>query len=318
MSGPTVVALLDRDQADPAPEGAPGVSVHPVSALDELLEVLPAAQAAVMWEYRADLLEPAWEKATRLEWLHVAGAGVDGALFPALVESRVTVTNAGGVFDSPVAEYAVTLLLALARDVVRTARLQAGAVWDRRPTRSLAGTHLVIVGAGSIGSAVARLARALGMSVVGIARAARDDPDYDAVLSAADLGRSLAHAHHVVVTLPLTAETEKLMDAEALGSLRPGATLVNVGRGAVIDETALLAALNEGRLAGAALDVFAREPLPPEHPLWHHPRVIVSPHMAANVDGVYDALVAQWRVNVARWLGGEPLLSVIEKQLYGP
>lgn len=314
MSRPLVVALLDPDQADPAENGAPGVDVHPVRTLAELEAVLPAARAAVMWEFRRDLLEPLWEHAGNLEWLHVAGAGVDGALFPELVASPVQVTNARGVFDAPVAEYALALLLALARDVPTTLRLQAGSVWEHRPSRTLAGTRLVVVGAGSIGSAIARLARAFGMSVVGVGRSPRDDPDYDEVVGPADLCRCLAQADHIVVVLPLTPATHGLLGEDALAALRPGATLVNVGRGAAIDEAALQRALDDGRLAGAALDVFAQEPLPPRHPLWRYPQVIVSPHMASHVAGIHEAVASQWRDNVARWLAGEPLLNLVDKQ----
>ena len=179
----------------------------------------------------------------------------------------------------------------------------------RRPVHELRGQTMLIVGLGEIGVETARLAKAFGMTVVGVKRAPSDVEHVDEVHGNDGLTELVSRADAIVVTLPITPETEGLLSAEVLAAVKPGAVLTNVGRGAVVDEDALVERLRDGTLAGAALDVFATEPLPPESPLWELPNVIVSPHVSALSELENERIVDLFLDNLGRFLAGEPLLK---------
>jgi phosphoglycerate dehydrogenase-like enzyme len=274
------------------------------------------AQAVFFWDYAAPLLEQAWPYQRRLRWVHAAGVGVEATLFPDMVASPVVVTNSRGVFDRAMAEYALGLMLAFAKGFPRTLQDQSRHVWEHRETEVLAGKHLLVVGAGSIGRAVSRLARANGLHVSAVASRERPgDEDFSRIVASQQLGQVLPEADFVVIVAPLTPATRHLFDREAFTGMKPTARLINLGRGAIVDEAALLAAVEAGRIAGAALDVFAGEPLPPDSPLWSAPNLIVSPHMSGDYWGWERALVDLFLENLRRWLAGQPLLNVVDKQL---
>lgn len=312
-----VVAVLHSPEDPP-----PGLDrleseaeLRPATDAAELSRALRDADVALVTDFRSGGLEKAWPQAGRLQWVHAASAGVDALLFRGLVESPVTVTNARGVFDEAIAEYVLGAVLAFAKDLPHSVRLQDARRWLHRDTERIAGRRLLVVGAGSIGRAVARLAAAAGLAVSGVARRAREaDPDFEAVYGADGLHEALGGADFVVLAAPLTAETHHLFGAGAFAAMRPGARIVNVGRGAVVDTEALVAALAAGRIAGAALDVFEDEPLAPEHPLWDFPQVLITAHMAGDFVGWREALTAQFADNFARWRAGEPLLNVVDKR----
>lgn len=263
-----------------------------------------------------DALRLAWPLARRLRWLHVGGVGVDWALFPELVESHVVVTNSRGVFDVTLPEYALTLLLALAKDLPGTLAAQHRGEWRHRFLEPVAGSRALIVGAGSIAWATARLLRALGMSVTLVGRHARPASHAESpVRGVAELPGLLPEADWLIVLAPLTAETRGLIGAPELALLPRGARLLNLGRGPIVDEDALLAALRSGQVAGAALDVFDREPLPAAHPLWSTPGVIVSPHIGGDVTDTLAAFTRAFLANLARYRAGQPLANVVDKRL---
>lgn len=276
---------------------------------------LPGAEALFVWDFRSGELRRGWEHADGLRWVHVAGAGVDAVLFPELVESGVTVTNSRGVFDRPIAEYVLGLMLTFAKDLRATIEHQRAKEWVHRETETLGGKRLLVVGAGPIGREVARLSRPLGMHAEGVARTARErDADFERVISDEDLDAALPEADYVVVAAPLTDRTRGMFGPERFAKLKPGARFINVGRGPIVDETALLGALRGGRLSGAALDVFETEPLPEDSPLWDEPRVLVSPHMSGDFAGWLDALGELFAENYGRWSRGEALLNVVDKR----
>jgi phosphoglycerate dehydrogenase-like enzyme len=279
----------------------------------ELAAALPGATALFVWDFFSTALRAAWPAAHRLRWVHVASAGVDRLLFPDLVASPVVVTNSRGVFDRAIAEYVLGLVLAVAKDLPATLALQRHGVWRHRETRRIDGGTALVVGTGSIGRACAALLSAAGLRVTGVGRTARDDPELGHVHGPEDLHRLLAGADYVVVAAPLTADTRGLFDAAAFAAMAPTAWLVNIGRGAIVVESDLVAALDGGRLAGAALDVFAEEPLPAGHPFWARPDVIVSPHMSGDFVGWHQALVDVFRENLARWQAGQPLHNQVDK-----
>nr|WP_024936286.1 D-2-hydroxyacid dehydrogenase [Actinomadura madurae] len=282
----------------------------------ELAEALPGADVLFMWDFLSDALAGAWPASGGPGWVHIASAGVDRLMFPALIESETKVTNSRGVFDEPIAEYVLGLVLAFAKDLPGTLRLQGERRWRHRETERVTGSRALVVGTGPIGRAIGRRLSAAGLAVTGAGRTARDaDPDLGLVHPMERLDEALAEADYVVLAAPLTPQTRGMIDAAALDRMRPSARLINVGRGALVAEPDLVKALRAGRIAGAALDVFEDEPLPPSSPLWDMPNVIVSPHMSGDVIGWRDELVRLFAANLGRYVSGRPLRNVVDKRL---
>ncbi len=277
------------------------------------LEVFDA-DALLIWNPRSGFLRENWDGFRRLRWVHTASAGVERVLFPELAASGVALTNARHIFDQPLAEYAIGLMLALSKDLVTTFRYQADHRWVQRETETLSGKTVVMVGVGPIARRTAQLASAFGMSVRGVARTARTgDPDFGDIVASDDLATLFADADYVVMVLPGTPQTAGMVDAAALSALRPTARLVNVGRGSTLDQEALCTALRDGRLAGAALDVMRPEPLPADLPLWQTPNLIISPHMSGDYTGMQRDIAALFGRNLERFVRGEPLVNVVDK-----
>jgi phosphoglycerate dehydrogenase-like enzyme len=251
-----------------------------------------------------------------LEWFHARSAGLEGVLVPELVASPAVVTNGRGAFSHSLAEFVVAALLFFLKDLRRLVRRQEEGQWDPEDMEMLHGRTLGIVGYGDIGRAAATLVRPLGVKVLALRRRpelSAGDPLVDEVLPVERLGELLARADDVVVAAPLTPETRGLIDAEALATMKPTAVLVNVGRGPVVDEEALVEALEQGRIRGAALDVFETEPLPTGHPFWRLPNVLLSPHCADHVPGWVADGTRVFQRNLERFQRGEPLLNVVDK-----
>jgi phosphoglycerate dehydrogenase-like enzyme len=312
---PTVAAIVAPDAADPPGlDGVDGVEIHVVRTAAELDAVIDRTDVLAVYDFHTELVARLGARAGELDWIHAASAGVDAVLTPAVVDGPTVVTNAQGVFDDAIAEYVLAVLLAFAKDLRTTFDLQRQHRWRHRETERLAGRRVLVVGAGSIGRSISRLCRAAEMTVRGVARRARpDDPDFETVVGVDQLHTELAEADDVVLATPLTAETHRLIDRTALAAMRPGARLVNIGRGPVIDHDALLEALRSGHVGAAALDVFDDEPLPSDHPFWEMDQVIVSPHMSGDIVGWVEALGSQFLANLDRWRAGEPLLHVVDK-----
>jgi phosphoglycerate dehydrogenase-like enzyme len=208
------------------------------------------------------------------------------------------------------------LILAFAKDLAVTLDLQRERTWRHRETERIHGRRVLVVGTGPIGRAIGRLLSAAGMTVTGMGRRARPgDPDLGPVHASSELGSLLPEVDYVVIAAPLTDQTRAMFDAATFERMRPSARLINVARGPIVVEEDLVAALHKGEIAGAALDVLVAEPLPPDHPLWTAPNVIISPHMSGDFIGWLDALARLFTRNFRRWLAGEELLNVVDKQL---
>jgi phosphoglycerate dehydrogenase-like enzyme len=252
-----------------------------------------------------------------VRWIQAmyAGAGQQvraAGLTPEELE-RVAVTTTSGVHAGPLAEFAMLGLLTFTKDLPRLLRDKRRRHWDHYPMRELAGQTLLVVGLGEIGMEVARQASCLGMRVLGVRRRRGRRPKWVAEVHATtDLPELLPRADAVVVSLPGTPATEGLFDRELIGRMRPGAIFVNVGRGTVVDEGALTEALLAGHLAGAALDVFATEPLPLDSALWDLPNVLLSPHTAALSARENQRIVERFADNLRRYLDGDPLRNRID------
>jgi phosphoglycerate dehydrogenase-like enzyme len=296
----------------------PQVSVVHLPDYKRVDEEIVDAEIAIAWSIR-----PAQVSAAKnLRWIHSPAAAVHQLMFPEFVNSEIILTNAREVHGPVVAEHVIALIFALAKKIPESARLQQKHVWgqqilwDELPrVREVAGATVGIVGLGSIGRAVARSARALGMKVI----AMREHPEKgsegaDVVFGPAQIGEIFRQADYIVLAVPVTDGTKAIANAERLALMKPGACLINVGRGPLVDEPALAAALREKTIGGAALDVFPKEPLPADSPLWDVPNLLITPHTAALTDKLWERHYALFSENLRRYLGGQPLLAVVDKQ----
>ncbi|MET7637740.1 D-2-hydroxyacid dehydrogenase [Streptomyces sp. NPDC005438] len=316
MSEPRVLVLDD----DPRPRLDRLTGRAQVAYVDEaaLAERLPTADVLLVWNFLSDAVRDAWPgPGARPRWVHTASAGVDRLLSsPELAASETVVTNARGVFDQPIAEYVAGLVLALAKDFRGTWELQRQRRWRHRETFRLGGTRAVVVGSGPIGRAIGRTLKALGVTVTLVGRTERPgDPEFDTVRAIGSLPGLLPEADWVVCVAPLTEESVGLFDHRAFGLMRPDAHFINVGRGQHVVEDDLMDALLAHRLAGAALDVFAQEPLPSDSRLWDVPNLLISPHMSGDTVGWRNDLADQFCDNFDRWVADEPLFNVVDKSL---
>jgi len=282
----------------------------------ENLALAPDADVAFALILSADVVE----RAPRLRWVHGSAHAVGQFPLAELAARRIPVTNSRGIQSTPIAEHVMGGVLALARRLPHALRRQGERVWtpndfvaDASPW-SIAGKTIGIIGLGTLGQAIAVRAKAFGMGVVGLRRrvALPAPPGVDRVVARADLGSFLADADVVVLAAPLTPDTSQILDARAIEALKPGAIVVNVSRGQLMDEGALVKALSIGRLGGAVLDVFVDEPLPPESPFWSLPNVIVTPHMAGFRADHFDAVVDLFADNLRRFERGEELLNLVD------
>jgi phosphoglycerate dehydrogenase-like enzyme len=314
-TGPPVVVVLGDDRPPLLERMGQAARLRQVTQ-QGLREALAEADVLLVWDFLTDALPEAWPDHGGPRWVHTASAGVDRLLFPALIDSDAVITNSRGVFERPIAEYVAGLVLAMAKDLPGTYDLQRSRVWRHRETERVAGTRAVVVGGGPIGRATAHLLSALGLRTALVARTAREaDPDFGRVHGFAELPRLLPEADWVVSAAPLTDETADMFDAATFGRMKRGARFINVGRGPLVVEDDLVAALREGRLGGAALDVFREEPLPADSPLWRTPGLLVSPHMSADTHGWLEDLAEVFLSNFERWVTGRPLHNIVDKKL---
>ncbi|HEY8491293.1 MAG TPA: D-2-hydroxyacid dehydrogenase [Dehalococcoidia bacterium] len=283
---------------------------------EEALRLL--SRAEVLFARWFGLPREAMEACRSLRWLQVTSAGVDRILESGTLPPGVTLTNVSGLHAVPIGEYILGAMLMFAKGAHRFLRAQARHEWVRFMPTVLAGKTAGIVGMGAIGRAAARYARAFDMHVLGIRRSAAapaaDDPDAHELLPLSALHDLLRRSDFVVLAVPLTRETRRLIGEAELRAMKPTACLINIARGAVVDEAALVRALREGWIGGAVLDVFEQEPLPPDSPLWDLENAILSPHVSGGVDD-YDARATAIFVdNLGRYVAGQPLRNVVDPE----
>lgn len=274
------------------------------------------AEIALLGAFAREILETA----QNLKWAHIPWAGID-SLLDSVRKTQAIVTCGKGVFDAPMADHVFALLLALTRQINFFLRYQIAGIWKREvPTSSLTdlwGKTMGIIGLGNIGREVARRASAFGMRVLAVKRrpaAVSEEPVDGLFLGYEGMRLMLPECDVVVVTSALTPQTRYLLGPSELASMKKGAILINVARGSVIDERALVDALNSGHLAGAGLDVFEEEPLPPTSPLWRMPNVVITPHVGGLSERTRQRVFERFLDNLRRFLSGEPLLGVVDKE----
>ena len=260
--------------------------------------------------------------AKKLQWIHSPTAAVHQLMYPVLVASSVLVSSSTGVHGPVVAEHAIAVMLALAKRLPQAARYQARKQWSQaelwrehpRP-REVAGASVAVIGMGNIGREFTSRAKALGMTVLAV----REDPvkgsdGADAVFGANQLEEVLPQADYILLCPPVTPATERMIDQTRLEKMKPEAYVINVSRGDLIDEPALLRALQERRIAGAALDVFEKEPLPSNSPFWELDNVLITPHTAAVTEKLWERHYLLIAENLKRFLSGQPLLNLVDKK----
>ena len=318
MSTLTVYVLARADDVGLLPLDPPPAGVRFV--IGDGLEAFanaPAPEVVFACGVGRELLEPLWEKCSRVSWVHSRFAGLDGFLFSGLVESAIPLTNGRGSFSRSLGEFVVGGLLYFAKDFPRMRRNQAAALWQVFDVEELHGRTLGIVGYGDIGRAIAERARPFGMRIVGLRRR----PEREAADSLAHevwpvsrLRELMATADDIAVALPLTPDTHHLIGEAEVRAMKSGAVFANVGRGPVVDEPALVRALEEGRIKGAVLDVFETEPLPKESPLWRLDNVLLSPHTADHTRTWLIDASHHFLQNLGRFRRNEPLVNLVDKR----
>lgn len=281
-----------------------------------LAEEIPDTDIFVGYSLRLEQLK----LARKLKWIHSTAAGVAQLMYPELRASGVLVTNPSGVFSVPMAEHTMGMMLALARNFPDCVRHQDRAHWGQQDISDqpqhlteLNGKLLLIVGFGSIGHELARRAKAFDMRVWGVSRSGNGDGALaERIVRISELLDVLPEADYVVIAAPETTETKKLIGAQELARMKRGARLLNVSRGTLLDEVSLLRALQQGHLAGAALDVTETEPLPPESPMWHAPRLFITPHTSAMSDRLWARQTEMLMDLLGRWFDGRDMYNLVD------
>lgn len=274
------------------------------------------AEIILNWSGSLALLREVFMMSRRVRWIHSRSAGLEQTLFPELIASEVVLTNGGGVFSPSLGEFALAAILYFAKDFRRMIRSQMAGVWEPFDVTMVSGQTLGIVGYGSIGRAVAARARALEMHVLGLRRRVSQpskDSLIDQVYTSEQRLEMLSQCDYIVVTIPLTAQTRALIADAEFAVMKRTAVLINVGRGPTIDERAMIRALSENRIRGAALDVFDQEPLPQGHPLYSLENVLLSPHCADHTPDWLDNAMRFFLAQLERFRHGETLLNIVDK-----
>ena len=284
---------------------------------DELKAVLPKADLLLNGGFFNSLFKQVFPFATQLQWIHNMSTGVEGILSPEILASTVPLTNGRGVFSSVLAEFVAGSILYFAKDFRRMIRNQTAGTWSQFDIMPVKGAMLAIVGYGDIGRASAKLANALGMHVVALRRRASksaEDPQLRAVYTHERLHEMLVSCDYLLVAAPHTPETHGMIGEAELNALKNDAVVINVGRGPIIDESALVRVLKENRIKGAALDVFDREPLPEGHAFYKLDNVLLSPHSADHTVGWLELAVERFIELFGRFRNGEPLDHIVDKK----
>jgi phosphoglycerate dehydrogenase-like enzyme len=269
------------------------------------------------WSGKKAILREVFTMCHDVRWVHSRSAGLDSTLFPELVNSEVPLTNGSGVFSQSLGEFALAAILYFAKDFRRMIRNQAAGVWEQFDVEEIAGQTVGIVGYGDIGRAVATRVHAMGMTVLANKRhpPAGGDPLISQFYPTDALPAMLGRCDYVVVSLPLTAETHHMISDAQIAAMKPSAVLINVGRGPVVDEAALVRALTAKRIKGAGLDVFEQEPLPPGDPMYKLENVLLSPHTADHTAQWLNQAMQFFLEQDRRFTNGEPLQNVVDKHL---
>jgi phosphoglycerate dehydrogenase-like enzyme len=319
MDNNTVVVLASPNEPQLAMLEAlpPDTGIAVGNTPEAFARAAPAASIIFNWSGSGTLLREVLGMCPAVRWVHCRAAGLDDLLTPELIASPVPLTNGSGVFSPPLGEFVLGAIIYFAKDFRRLIRNQAAGVWEPFDVAEISGQTAGIVGYGDIGRAVATRLRAMGMNIVALRRtvaaAGTADPLVSRYYGPGGLLEMIAQCDYVVVTAPLTPETRGMIGAREFAAMKPGAVIINVGRGAVIDELAMIDALTGKRISGAALDVFTTEPLPSGHPFFQLENVLLSPHSTDHTHDWLERAMQFFLTQFERFSKGEPLLNVVDK-----
>jgi phosphoglycerate dehydrogenase-like enzyme len=294
-----------------------GVNVTIANDEPEVRAKSPEAHVILNGKLKPRMLSIAVSMATQLQWMHMLWTGIDTVMSPEVIASPVPLTNGRGVFRVPLAEWAIGAMLHFSYQMRRMIRQQEAGVWETFATEELQGRTLGVIGYGSIGRAAAERARAFGMRVLALRRRMElfgNDPLVDQAFNPVQINDLIASSDYVMVAAPLTPETRGLVGTAQITSMKPNAVIINVGRGAIIDEAALIDALENNRIRGAALDVFMVEPLPAGHAFYRLKNVLLSPHSADHVRDFVHLAVECFLENMKRFRAGQSLQNIVDKR----
>jgi len=287
------------------------------NTLEKLAPLAESADVIVYCMTPGIALKDVWNIAPRVQWVHSLSAGLESILFPALADSTVPMTNSRGVFKESLGEFVIASIFHFAKDLRRMQRSQMAAKWEQFDVEMVHGKTLGVVGYGEIGRAAAVRAHALGMKIHALRRRptlSDDDPIVEESFSIAQRAEMVAGVDYLLAAAPLTPESRGLIGEAELRAMKPTSVIMNVGRGPVIVESALIKALQEGWIRGAGLDVFDVEPLPSGHPFWTMENVLLSPHCADHTATWTDEALQFFLENFRRYTHGEPLLNLVDKK----
>ncbi|MBZ5618955.1 MAG: D-2-hydroxyacid dehydrogenase [Acidobacteriia bacterium] len=321
MDNHTVVVLADPTEPQLAMlEQLPTETGISVGNSPEAFErAAGTADVIFNWSLSGGLLREVFLMCPLVRWVHTRSAGLDNVLFPELIESDVPLTNGSGVFSQSLGEFVLGAILYFAKDFRRMIRSQEAGVWDAFDIAEVSGQTVGIVGYGDIGRAVATRVRAMGMHVLAVKRHGPPlynvDPLVSQIYAPDHRLEMISRCDYVVAAAPLTAETRGMIGTPEFDAMKPEAVVINVGRGPVIDEAAMVRALSENRIKGAALDVFDREPLPNGHPFYGLENVLLSAHCADHTPDWMDRAMQFFLEQFDRYRKGEPLVNVVDKKL---
>lgn len=286
------------------------------SASDFSAEDREKAEIVVNGSHHGHVLEELWPSLKNLKWVHSLSAGVEGVVIPALKESSVPLTNARGVYKRSLGEWAILAMLYFAKDVRRLTRQKNESRWEQFDVDMLSGATVAIIGYGEIGREVAWRAKAFGMNVIATRRRVTETSDEFAseIYPSSENVKAIAKADYVVLSSALTPETRGMISTSEFAAMQPHAVFINIGRGAVVDEPALVEVLEKGKIRGAGLDVFVDEPLPAESPFWKLDNILLSPHSADHTATWQHETVEFFVENFHRYTRGEALQNIVDKQ----
>lgn len=277
----------------------------------------PVASVLFNWSGSLELLREVVSMSPNLQWMHSRSVGLERTLFPELSENSVILTNGRGVFSASLGEFVLAAILYFAKDLRRMVRNQMAATWEQFDVEAISGKTVGIVGYGDIGRAVAARVRPMGMKVLALKRHVVREPDplIEQTYSPDRRIEMLARCDYVVVAAPFTQETRGMIAEPEFAAMKPSAVVINVGRGPVIQEGALISALSSGRIRGAGLDVFDQEPLPRDHPFYRMENILFSPHCADHTSDWLEQAMRLFIEQYERFLSAQPLLYVVDKKL---
>jgi phosphoglycerate dehydrogenase-like enzyme len=312
---PLVLVLTDAD--DPELRMLRSVPHLRVDSLADMTEEAKQAEVILYWAGPRALFRSVFLACPGVRWVHSRAAGLDNFLFPELVQSPAPLTNGSGVFSQALGEFAIAAILYFAKDFSRMHRNQKAGRWEQFLVEEIAGQTVGIVGYGDIGRAVASRAHAMGMRILALKRhvPALSDPLIAQFFQPAELAAMLAASDYVVVSAPLTPETHHMIGDAAFAAMKPNAVVINIGRGPVIDQAALVRALTDRKIKGAGLDVFEQEPIPAGDPIYKFENVLVSPHCADQTNTWLQQAMRFFLQQYERFSNHQPLENIVEKHL---